>query len=132
MLIMVRLPEAEGDSLMRKNLLAVAAGLAMLIVGVFFAGRADAMLLSAPAGLSTAIAATTITEDAAYVCRHHYHHRHCWWISHRHWHRYYGWYRPYYAWYGPSYGWYRPYWHRWGWWGRPWYGYGWGWHRWWF
>jgi hypothetical protein len=111
---------------MRKNLLVVAASLAILITGVLFAGRADAMLLSGPAGLSTAIPATTITEDVAYVCRRHHHHRHCWWTGHRY--GYYGWYRPYYVWYWPSYsyGWYQPYWHHWGWWGSPWYGWGWG------
>jgi hypothetical protein len=106
---------------MRKTVLAIAASLAILTTGSLVANRAEALPLAAPAGLSAAIANTSITEDVAYVCRRRWHHRrHCWWTG------YYG------GWYAPGYYWYRPRYYAWypGWYGPGWgWGWGWRWHR---
>lgn len=85
---------------MRRLVFAIFATLAILAVGALLPTRADAMTLTAPAGLSAAIPETSAIEDVRWRC-----HR---WHRHHHWRRHCGW-------------------RRWGWWGPRWWG--WGWHH---
>jgi hypothetical protein len=84
---------------MRRIILATAATLALISVATLAPGRAEAMTLSAPAGIAVAIDGTNLVQDAAYVCRRVrvcgpygcvWRNR-CWWTGpHRYWrHRYY-------------------------------------------
>jgi len=54
---------------MRRTLLVIAATVAVVSTGSLVTDRADAMTLSAPAGLRAAIADTGLTDQIAYVCR---------------------------------------------------------------
>jgi hypothetical protein len=54
---------------MRRILLAIAATMAILSAAALLPNRAEAMTLPAPAGIGAAIVDTSVTEEAAYVCR---------------------------------------------------------------
>jgi hypothetical protein len=54
---------------MRRFVLAIAAGAAVVTGSLLAAPRADAMTAPAPAGLGAAINETTLSERVAYVCR---------------------------------------------------------------
>jgi hypothetical protein len=57
------------EETMRRYILAVAAAAAVLAAGVLTSGRAEAMTLSAPAGMQGAINDTNLAQDVAYGCR---------------------------------------------------------------
>ena len=88
---------------MRRTMLSAATALALLTAGAFLPDRAEAMTITAPAGMQAAIGGPLV-QDAAYVCRRVWRcgyygcgwRRACWWTG------------PYY---GYGYG-YRPYWRR--------------------
>jgi hypothetical protein len=84
---------------MRRFVLAVAACLAMLAAAAALPERAEALTMTAPAGLSAAIAETSVAEQV-YWRRHRWHHRY--------WHRGWAWRWP---WFGPRWHWFGPRWY---------------------
>jgi hypothetical protein len=89
---------------MRKLFVTCAAAATMIMAGAFSLSPAQAMTITAPAGLSKAIHEMNLTQDVAYVCGWRWGWRRCWWTPTPYW----GYYRPYrYSYYRPYY--YRPY-----------------------
>ena len=100
---------------MRRFILSIAAAAAVMAAGALAPNRAEALTISAPAGIADAVGQNSLLQDVAYVCRRVWRcgpygcgwRRHCY-------HTYggYGYYgRPYYR--GHRYGYYgRPY-YRW-------------------
>jgi hypothetical protein len=99
------------EETMRRIILATAATLTLLAAGPFAPARTEAMTITTPTGLMSAIDGTSLAQDVAYVCRRVRRcgpngciwRRVCWWTGPRPY--YYG-YGPYY--YGRPY--YRRYW----------------------
>jgi hypothetical protein len=54
---------------MRRIALATAATLAILAGGSFVPNRAEAMTITAPAGIRAALDGTNLAQDVAYICR---------------------------------------------------------------
>lgn len=100
---------------MRKLMLAMAAT-ALLSAASFIPNSAEAMTLPAPAGLQTALADSSMVQEAAYVCRRRCGprgcFRRCWWTDPRPGVYFYG--PGYPGYYGSPY--YGRHWHRRHWW----------------
>jgi hypothetical protein len=77
------------ENAMRRITLATAATLAVLAASALITGRAEAMSISAPAGLQVALDETKLAQDVAYVCRRAWRcgpygcgwRRACWWTG---------------------------------------------------
>ncbi len=74
---------------MRRIALATAATLVILAAGSFVPNRAEAMTITMPAGIGTALDGTNLAQDVAYVCRRVWRcgpygcgwRRACWWAA---------------------------------------------------
>jgi hypothetical protein len=98
------------EEAMRRIVLAAAATLAILAAGSIVPNRAEAMTVTTPAGLVTAIDGTNLAQDVAYVCRRLWRcgpygrcswRRACWWTGGGPY--YYGYGTPYPYYYGRPY-----------------------------